>query len=257
MKFETKQILITVKAYPNPSRKYVETVCTAGVDLTANKWIRLYPVPFRDLELKKKFKKYDVIRVDVTKSSNDHRPESYKLNCDSIQVVRSIDTAEGWKKRKEAILPLAVKSMCAVERLSEMQGVSLGLFRPKRNVEFSWESVSAKLKPGAEDRYAQLTLFSPQKEVLEKVPYIFRYRYFCDNEPECKGHHQCIIDWEIGESYRSWKVRYKTEEKTLEMIKQMWQDQMFAEDRDTHLFVGNQHQFKTFMILGVFWPPKG
>jgi hypothetical protein len=56
LKFETKQILITIKAYPNPSKKYVETVCAAGIDLKQNKWIRLYPVPFRDLELKKSLK---------------------------------------------------------------------------------------------------------------------------------------------------------------------------------------------------------
>lgn len=255
MKFETKQILITVKAYPNPSKKYTETVCTAGVDLTVNKWIRLYPIPFRDLELKKKFKKYDIIQADLAKSTNDTRPESYKIDCESIQFLRWIDTADGWKERKGIILPLAVKSMCELERLSDSQNFSLGLFRPKRNIEFSWEPVSAKLKPEAEDRYAQLTLFNSQKKMLEKIPYIFRYHYFCEDEPKCKGHKQCIIDWEIGESYRSWKTKYKTEENTLEMIRQKWQDQMFAEGRNMYLFVGNQHRFKTFMILGVFWPP--
>jgi hypothetical protein len=31
--FTQKRILITVKAYPNPSQKHIETVCTAGIDL--------------------------------------------------------------------------------------------------------------------------------------------------------------------------------------------------------------------------------
>jgi hypothetical protein len=37
MDYETRKILITVKAYPNPSKKYVETVCVVGMDL--EKWM--------------------------------------------------------------------------------------------------------------------------------------------------------------------------------------------------------------------------
>jgi len=47
MQFQKKKILVAVKAYPNPSSKYVETVCCAGIDLSTNQWIRLYPIPFR------------------------------------------------------------------------------------------------------------------------------------------------------------------------------------------------------------------
>ena len=46
---EVKQerILVTVKTYPTLSRKYGETVCTAGVREDGT-WVRMYPVPFRD-----------------------------------------------------------------------------------------------------------------------------------------------------------------------------------------------------------------
>jgi len=256
LRFEKKRILITVKAYPNPSKKYTETVCAAGIDLADKKWLRLYPIPFRDLELRKKFKKYDIIQADITKAPNDSRPESYQINCDSISLISSLGTKDGWKARKEHILPLLDNSMCEIERKCKKKGVSLGCFKPLRGVEFSWEPVTDKWRPGLEERYAQLSLFNRQKQVLDKIPYIFRFKYFCQNDPGCKGHNQCIIDWEIGESYRSWKPRYKTEERTLQMIKKKWQDQMFGEDRDTYLFVGNQHLYRTFMILGVFWPPN-
>lgn len=256
--FEKKKILITVKAYPNPSKKYVETVCTAGIDLGENKWIRLYPVPFRDLEISKKFKKYDIIEAEVEKSTKDPRPESYKINCDSISRIAPLDTKQEWAQRKKLIMPLVGKSMCDIERLCDEKNVSLGMFKPRRDVEFLWEPVTSEFKPGTEELYAQLSLFNPQKKVLEKIPYIFRYKYFCENEPGCKGHKQCIIDWEIGESFRSWKKNiYKTDELTLEKIRNKWQNELFSEKRDSYLLVGNQHRFKTFMILGVFWPPKG
>jgi hypothetical protein len=44
--WETRRILVTVKAYPNPSSKYDETVCVAGIDVNSKEWIRLYPVPY-------------------------------------------------------------------------------------------------------------------------------------------------------------------------------------------------------------------
>ena len=43
------RVLITVKTYPTLSRRYGETVCTAGVREDGS-WVRIYPVPFRRLD---------------------------------------------------------------------------------------------------------------------------------------------------------------------------------------------------------------
>ncbi len=45
---ERLRLLITVKTYPIPSKKYDELVCTAGVDETGD-FFRLYPINFREL----------------------------------------------------------------------------------------------------------------------------------------------------------------------------------------------------------------
>lgn len=47
MNGELKKILITVKAYPNPSKTYEETVCVAGIDIDTGKWVRLYPIKYK------------------------------------------------------------------------------------------------------------------------------------------------------------------------------------------------------------------
>lgn len=51
---ETRKILIATKTYPSISRKYKETVCTAGLLLDENEkpvsWIRIYPIRFRKLD---------------------------------------------------------------------------------------------------------------------------------------------------------------------------------------------------------------
>jgi len=50
---ERKKVYIVVKTYPTISKKYSEIVCTAGI-LENGDWIRLYPIPFRKLDLRAK-----------------------------------------------------------------------------------------------------------------------------------------------------------------------------------------------------------
>src|SRR3989304_3335000 len=104
MTLQTKQVLITVKAYPNPSKKYGETVCCAGIDLETACWIRLYPVPYRDLDSSQKFKKYTIIRVHCRKAPDDTRVESYKIDSDSIEIVNWLDTKKKRLSRGQIVL---------------------------------------------------------------------------------------------------------------------------------------------------------
>lgn len=122
MQFQTRKILVAVKAYPNSSTKYVETVCCAGVDLNTNQWLRLYPIPFRLLDDEKKFKKYSIIEADCRKATDDHRPESYKVNVDTIKIREVIGTSDKWQKRKDIIMPTLAESMCQVCQLLALNG---------------------------------------------------------------------------------------------------------------------------------------
>lgn len=259
MNGEIRKVLVTVKAYPNLSRKYGETVCVAGIDLDSAQWIRLYPIPFRDLDNDKQFKKYNIIEVRAIKARNDHRPESYKVDRDSIRVVGSVDykfNKVNWVERKKIVLPTTSKSMCEILRLSESEDKSLGVFKPK-NVSFSWEKISVEDKKTRESFYAQQDFLEKKKDPLEAIPYVFRYSFFCEKEDHCQGHTYAIIDWEIAQSFRSWRKRYSTTEELLEMIEKKWIGTMCAPSRDTYFYVGNQKRFRdSFMILGVFYPSR-
>lgn len=65
--FQRKQVemMVLVKATPQPSTKYGDTVCVAGALLHQRpvRWIRLYPIPFRYLESAAKFRKYQTVKV--------------------------------------------------------------------------------------------------------------------------------------------------------------------------------------------------
>lgn len=258
MQWELKKVLVTVKAYPNPSKKYGETVCVAGIDLGTGKWIRLYPIQYRDLEDKKKFKKYSVIEVRAHKAPDDKRPESFKVDADSIRVIDWFDPKkkDGWEKRKELVLPTLAPSYCDILKESEESGTSLGTFKPHR---IAFKRKKLKLQDEAERDacYAQLSFYNKSKQAVEEIPFDFRYQFFCQGKDDCPGHDLPIIDWEIGQAYRLWRYNYRDEAVLLEKIKERWLDNLCADKCDTYFFVGNMKRFRqNFMILGVFYPPK-
>ncbi len=88
------------------------------------------------------------------------------------------------------------------------------------------------------------------------MPFTFYYRFRCYNWPKCCGHKLMIHDWELNESYRRWRQKYKGEE-LLEKIKQKWLNDICGTKKDVYFYVGNVWRHpKQFMVLGVFYPPK-
>lgn len=255
MALETKEVLITVKTYPNPSTKYGETVCCAGIDLHTNKWIRLYPVTFRDLDNSKKFKKYTIIEVRCEKAKNDKRIESYRIDVDSIKIIKLLDTKKKWESRKELVMPTISPSFCYILSAIE-QDKSLGMFKPCE-IDFSWEKTTLQTASKREKCYTQLSFLDKRKNAIEEIPYYFYYHFKCSGNPECTGHKLPILDWEIGQAYRDWRSHYDTEDILLAKIKEKWLDRMCSKNNDVYFYTGNMQRFKgQFMILGTFYPKK-
>jgi hypothetical protein len=155
-----------------------------------------------------------------------------------------------------------VESMCAVLRRQRADGTSLAVFRPKqvldlviepadiadgkREIARAWAAQPSLLDGiGPEERTRQL------KE-LELVPWTFKYRYRC-SDPNCGGHLQSIIDWEIALTYR----RVRKLDDWRDRVRARWLNDLCGPDKDTAFFVGNQHQHPgSFLVLGVWWPPR-
>jgi len=252
---ETKKVLVAVKAYPNPSKKYVETVCCAGVDTETLQWLRLYPIPYRDLDNSQKFQKYSIIQVRCWKSTEDSRAESYKVDSDSIQKLSHIDTKNKWQARKNIVLKTVSSSFCSI--LEEPTNKkSLGMFEPC-NVQFSWEKAQIEDEAKRQAPYAQLSFLDKAKNPIEQIPFDFYYQFKCQNTSNCPGHKLPIVDWEIKQSYRKWRHMYGFEKELLQKIKQTWLDEICAQKNDVYFYVGNMNRFRDqFMVLGVFYPPR-
>ena len=251
----TKRVLITVKAYPNPSKRYGETVCCAGIDVDSQGWLRLYPIPFRDLDTSQKFKKYTIIRVGCWKAPDDHRVESYKIDSDSIEKLSHLDTKRKWEDRKKIVIPTVSPSFCSI--LQDIaQSKSLGAFKPC-DIEFSWEKAVLESEAKRKACYAQLSFLDTKKKAIEQIPFDFYYHFKCYDQSNCPGHKLPIIDWEIGQAYRDWRRKYKPQTLLLQKIKERWLDRMCSENNDIYFFVVNMNRFRDlFMVMGVFYPKK-
>ena len=252
------EALIVVKAYPNPSQGLSEAVCMLGINPELG-FVRIYPVPFRDLADDKQFAKYQLVRMKVRPPKSDPRPNTFRPQIDSIKPIgERLPTANKWAARKEWVLPLKDESMCAIQRAQQQTGQSMGVFKPAEIMDFlqddddeqDWtERDLAKLQ--------QQDLFRPsEKTLLEKLPYKWRYHYRC-SDPDCKGHKQQVLDWEIGALYRNLKRQGISNPAEIhEHVRQKFLHELCAPDRDVYFFTGNMARYpQNFLVLGVFWPP--
>ncbi len=251
--WHTLEVLVTVKAYPNPSRKYVEASCMAGITRD-RRWVRLYPIPHRMLESERQFSKYTWIRVQAIRAREDHRPESLKVNIDSIQPLETVGTEDDWAERCRLLLPLKDSSMCALRHTQPKTNRSLGLIRPREVIAFEIEPTSAQWTPEQQAVLSQQGFWdrSPAR-TLEKIPYNFYYRYVCE-ATDCPGHRMKVVDWELHQSYRKWRDQYGDDWE--QKLRDRYVDWMLRE-RDLHFFVGTMLKHpQSWIIIGLFYPPK-
>lgn len=249
-----EKILVIVKAMPSPSKKYRETVCTAGIT-ERGKLIRLYPVNFRYMDFPKWYSKYQWIEVEIEKNEKDNRIDSYRPKVSSIRSLGKPLPTGDWKEREKFVLPLVSKSLEELQKNYGEKKISLGLFKPK-TIKFLVEKDNEFWPEKQQRILRQKVLFGKQTKELDKIPYKFSYQFTC-NEKACKGHKLRIVDWEIGELYRHLKNDYQySMDVILGKMRQKWEGQMWSSKRDSYLIVGTQYRYGTPLVLGVFWPPK-
>ena len=261
--YKKERIYIVVKTYPTISEKYAELVCTAGVREDGS-WVRLYPVPFRMLKDKQKYPKFSWIEVSIERNSKDFRPETYKLDIDSI-IVEKMSGVVDWEYRKSVIFnnKEVFTTLKDIKAKAKNDKTSLVVFKPSKIVDFIYEEVErewnqkkvAALKTMAQ----QLDFFLTPEEVTKqlnfarKLPYKFSYIF----EDDCGVKATLMVeDWEIGMLYWNCLKQAKNKEReALEKVKQKYLGD-FAK-KDLYFFMGttkaNHYRSKNpFIIIGVF-----
>jgi hypothetical protein len=254
------KVLITVKTYPIPSKKYDELVCTAGVTESGD-FIRLYPINFRDLHYTRKFKKYQWIEVLAEKhQGRDVRKESYRPDSDSIKILgKPIPSNPGnWSERARYALAKKARSMEDLYDQQRKDRTSLGIFKPKRVNDLVISTDNAKWPPKFLHALQQQRLFEYRQRTLvppRKVPFKFFYCFECD-DPRCNGNHKMMIeDWEVGAFFWRMVDSGVTPEEAAQKVREKFLNDICGPDKDTHFYVGTILNYPNkWVVVGVFYP---
>lgn len=266
------KVLITVKAYPAISKKYNETVCTAGIT-EEGKWIRIYPIQFRQLDYDNQFKKYEWVELDLERNSSDFRPESYRpkyLKLDDL-ISYGIIKADGaaWVERREYVLNKIYTNLdeLIAEAKNKAICTSLAVFKPTKIIDFVYHETDREWKKEKLDflksKKLQLNLFENNElndidefEIVDKLPYKFSFKFEDDAGKEST---LMIEDWETGMLFwNSLATNEGNEFNACEDVKKKYFED-FAKTKDYHFFLGTTKRFhytapNPFVIIGDFRP---
>lgn len=239
---------ILVKAFPQPSEKYEETVCCAGITEDGQRLLRLFPIRYRRLPKEHQFERFDLVEMTATKAS-DPRPESFRVDEASIQLVESGKSLTD-EAKVQLWQPFIAPSLHDLYAENRATGRSLGIIKPDPG------SITFTVKPAkdadAADREVaeqvrqmqQSSFLEDPLAPLEKPEFAFGYRYTCAGHV----HDQQIHDWEVQEAYRQYKRRYGAD--ALDHLKRMYGETIPA--RNLHLIMGTMLAHpRTFISIGL------
>lgn len=254
--YHSERLLILTKTYPAPSKKYRETSCIAAINENGD-LRRLFPIPFRLLDGEYQFQRWEWIEAKIAKARNDHRPESFKIDIDSIKRLGKIGTDAAWSERLGRIRHLILDNFSDLETLRQHNGNTLGFIQP---IDIQLHIKPATSQDWTEDERAKLIqdgLFdSPEVRAripLRKIPYDFYYKYQSSTPGNDNENFHKITDWEAGALYWNCVSRYGN----------MWEDffrKKLEDDfskKDLLFLMGTMHRFPDqWLIVGLVYPPK-
>lgn len=254
--FVPTEVLVTVMTYPHPSRGYQELICTAGIT-RSGEWVRLYPIDYRYRPLHQQFRKYQWVEVGLLPrgSGNDKRKESRKPDLESIRILgEPIKTDDAWSKRREIIDAMPHYTRNQLERLYSRDRTSLGIVRPTRVLDLKYEPADPQWKPEWQALFQQLRLIGAPQKPLRKIPYKFSYIFECEDSE--KPHSAMLEDWEMGVLFLKEAERLGSDEAAAESVREKFLNEVCGPSKDTRFFMGTTFPFNSWVVIGVFWPPK-
>lgn len=198
--------------------------------------VRIVSVPLRYLQESKQFHAFQWVEAKVAKHESDPRPESIRLDFDTIKLGEFVrDHAV-----RRAIIENSPHFFKSVEELKERNSIdqtSLGIVVPESILDCTIENRSA-----TEHREwkAKERLMMDQSKMFEHMMPIdfidkkFYVQWRCKDE-RYTGHKMGLHQWGIHQLYRKYKGRPDMEEKVIGAM----QAKLDQWEKDVFLFLGN------------------
>lgn len=242
-------VLVNCKTYPAVSRKYLETVCTGGIERGGG-FVRLYPIPFRFLEEAEQYDRWDVIRVKAYRDTRDRRPESWHLEVGAtievIDKVKSEHARWGWMQG----------AVFESTQLMEERGLTNGLVEivPR---ELYWEPEAKKWSRGQLEVLTQGNLFHDARslqKLADRVPWQFKLKLVEQNTG--REFDQKVLAWSFYQGYRRRLKECGSEQTALQQVRDAIYRSILAPERKVFAIFGTHSRFKHWMISALYHAPK-
>ena len=243
-----KTALIIGRAYPEPSRRHIETVCTGAIT-EDGELLRLYPIPLplRYLQDSQRYKLWTWARFEIQKSQNDKRKESFRVREDSIKIISQVES----KGEQFALLQKAiVKDRETLDKNYRNDWTSLGIIPIEFiDLEPRLPRTSWKLDKSYID---QANLFV-EKKPLEQPPIELRLTFRCKNNPTCRHHGSRLIAWEYMEAFRKFRQRYGSSLAAFGRIKDALFKQSSSPRVSTYALMGTHSRYPIWMVGQLYF----
>ena len=189
-------------------------------------------------------------------AGNDNRKESRRPDLESIKLLgEPLNTNNEWQDRRAIIDRLPHFTRNELVSLHEQDKTSLGIVRPSRVLDLEIRPANTEWKPEWQSLFTQLTLFGPSQKPLRKIPIAFHYVFECEDS-NGKSHTAMCEDWELGMLFLNEAQRLGSEQAAAQSVRDKFLGELCRDDKDTRFFMGTHFPYNTWLVLGVFWPPK-
>lgn len=252
----TKRILILGMTYPSYSMKYAENACTGGIEEDTFRMVRIHPVPARYLD--ERFSKFQWITAKVRPHENDPRPESLRVEPNSIQVGEVIPAKQADERRRFIEKsPHLAKSVEDLKDRYEKDDTSLGTIQPKEITGIRLVRRNKKERADWEAKERELLsqttmpfLRPPKPIAFPEVE--FQVSWVCD-DVRCAGHTMSLQQWGIHELYRRLADDPERERKVEEQMRR----ELDQAKRDIFFFLGSfRGKMFNFGLMDSFSPGR-
>jgi hypothetical protein len=246
---KTLDMMVNCKTYPAVSKKYIETVCTGGISRDGS-FTRLYPVPFRLLDEKEQYERWDVIRVSVYRDTKDLRPESWHLEPSTTIVIKESVKSEAarWEWMRQSVY----NSTSEMER----DGRTNGLVEIVPT-ELYWEPEKKVWSEGQLSVLTQGNLFHNEQvmqSLSERVPWQFKLRFTEKNTGQ--QFDQKVLAWSYYQGYRRQLSSLGDTQGALTAVRDNVYRSILNPDRSVFAIFGTHSRFKHWMISGLYHLPR-
>lgn len=204
---------------------------------------RIYPVPWEDFT-ETDYKKRYWIEYEILEKG-DYRKESYKIKPETVEVGEEV----GYEEVRTQ-LENRVTTIPELDEKKEREDVSIGIVEPNIH---DFHIVESDIRRQKAEKYNQQKTITGDEIPIYYIPHLTKYQFDCGQG--CTTDHDIMCeDIEMGELYRGLRKRHDDIGTVEEKMRERFVDWM-VENRDLYFMIGTHHQYKTWLIISVLYPP--